>query len=185
MLCSKNNFQKVLTFLLWKIIYLVNLWKMYDWTFWQCNYFLCDFPLCKQCFEGVLHSLVNKRNKFMFFQFCNVFIYYCQLSFMDIEVGGSWCFSSNVVIFLGVDWQLKHITIRPFEAIENFQKFWHNNWTSMVWRKNCICERWTCKFKCYDYSLEIYYKLWNYVFGRRFSKNLFWVHVFWKVWTIM
>jgi len=45
------------------------------------------FPLCKQCFEDVLHNLVKKRNKFMFFQFRNVFIYYCQLSFMDIEVG--------------------------------------------------------------------------------------------------
>jgi hypothetical protein len=68
-------------------------------------------------FWGCVHNLVKKRNKLMFLQFCNVFIYYCQLSFMDIEVGWSWCFSSNVVNFLGVDWQLKHITIRPFEAI--------------------------------------------------------------------
>ncbi len=45
------------------------------------------FPLCKQCFDDVLHNLVKKINKCMFVQFCNVFIYYCQLSFVDIEVG--------------------------------------------------------------------------------------------------
>jgi hypothetical protein len=32
------------------------------------------FPFCKQCFEDVLHNLVKKRNKFMFFQYVHLLL---------------------------------------------------------------------------------------------------------------